>query len=116
MGLLDRISVSPSEKKVCFEHQIGFKHTPPGRALFIADFDVKKRAMTNFKAFANKDRKNFWIAYPRWIEGEAGIVFHSYETGKGCLYVYKMKDGSTVQVSKNARGNYRYPHGEAQPK
>jgi Tol biopolymer transport system component len=116
LGLLDRISVSPTEKKVCFEHQIGFKHTPPGRALFIADFDVKKRAMTNFKAFANKDRKPFWIAYPRWIQGEAGIVFHSYETGKGCLYVYTMKDGSTVQVSKNLRGNYRYPHGEAQPK
>ena len=29
-GLLDRVSVSPSEKKVCFEFQTGFKYTEPG--------------------------------------------------------------------------------------
>ncbi|MHC5054189.1 MAG: TolB family protein [Planctomycetota bacterium] len=116
LGLLDRISISPSETKVCFEHQIGFKHTPPGRALFTADFDVKKRAMTNFKAFANEDRKPFWIAYPRWIAGEERIVYHSYETGKGCLYVYNVKHGTTMKVSRNQHGNYRYPHGEGQPK
>jgi len=27
-GLLDRISISPSEDKICFEHQIGHKHNP----------------------------------------------------------------------------------------
>ena len=114
-GLLDRVSVSPSEKKVCFEFQTGFKYTYPGRTLYIADFDVKERSITNLKAIANEQGKPIWYAYPRWIEGEAGVVYHSGETGKNQLYVYRLKDGSTRRVSTNAGADYRYPHGEAAP-
>jgi len=114
-GLLDRISASPSETKVCFEFQIGFEYKDPGRTLYIADFDAKKRTITNVKAIANKEGKPIWYAYPRWIEGEAAVVYHSYETGKGQLYVYRLQDGSTKRVSTNAGADYRYPHGEAAP-
>ena len=114
-GLLDRISVSPSETKVCFEFQTGFEYKDPGRTLYIADFDVKKRTITNVKAIANKEGKPIWYAYPRWIEGEAAVVYHSYETGKGQLYVYRLEDGSTKRVSTNVGADYRYPHGEAAP-
>jgi hypothetical protein len=111
-GLLDRISVSPSEEKICFEHQIGHKHTPAGRALYVADFDAKKLAITNPKPFANPDRKPRWFAYPRWTKGEKAIVYHASPS----LYLYTLKDGSTVRVSTNPRGDYRYPHGEGLPK
>ena len=114
-GLLDRVSVSPSEKKICFEFMTGFKFKEPGHALYIADFDVQKRAITNLKAIANEQEKQIWFAYPRWIEGEAAVVYHSYETGKGQLYAYRLEDGSTRRVSTNAGADYRYPHGEAAP-
>jgi hypothetical protein len=114
-GLLDRLSVSPSEKKICFEFQTGFIYTNPGRTLSIADFDAQKRTITNAKAIANEAGRPFWCAYPRWIDGEAAAVYHSGETGKNQLYVYRLEDGSTRRVSTNAGADYRYPHGEAAP-
>ncbi len=115
-GLLDRVSVSPSETRVCFEYQTGFKYKDAGRTLYIADFDAKKRTITGAKPFANKDGKEIWFAYPRWTKGEKAIVYHSYQTGKGGLYLYTLKDGSTTRVSTNPRADYRYPHGERMPK
>jgi hypothetical protein len=115
-GLLDRVSVSPGETKVCFEFQKGFVYKDPGRTLYIADLDVKKRAITNLKAIANEDGKPFWYAYPRWIDGESSVVYHMMnQTGKGQLYVYRLEDGSTRRVSSNPNADYRYPHGEAAP-
>jgi len=111
-GLLDRISISPSEDKVCFEHQIGHKHNPIGRTLYVADFDAKKLAMTNVKPFANLERKPQWFAYPRWTKGEKAIVYHAARA----LYLYNLKDGKTTRVSTNPRADYRYPHGERMPK
>jgi hypothetical protein len=114
-GLLDRISVSPSENKVCFESQMGFTYTFPGRTLYIADFDAQQRTITNLKPIANEARKPYWFAYPRWIDGEAAVVYQSSETGKNQLYVYRLEDGSTKRVSANETADYRYPHGEAAP-
>ena len=114
-GILDRVSVSPSEKKVCFEYQKGPVYKDPGRTLFIADFDAAKRTMTNLKPIANEDGKPFWFAYPRWIDGESAVVYHSTQTGRGQLYVYRLEDGSTTRVSANPKADYRYPHGEAAP-
>jgi len=111
-GLLDRISLSPSETKICFEHQIGHKHNPIGRALYVADFDAKKPAILNPKPFANAERKKRWFAYPRWTKGEKAIVYHASPS----LYLYTLSDGSTVRVSTDPRGDYRYPHGEGMPK
>jgi len=113
-GLLDRVSVSPSEKQVCFEFQKGFEYKDPGRTLYIADFNAEKRSITNLKPIANKEGKPYWFAYPRWIDGESQVVYHM-STGKGQLYVYRLEDGSTRKVSTNAGADYRYPHGEAAP-
>jgi hypothetical protein len=115
-GLLDRVSVSPSEQKICFEYRTGFKgRGMAGRTLYIADFDVEKRTIANPKPIANEAGKPFWIAYPRWIHGEAAVVYHSGETGKNQLYVYRLEDASTRRVSTDPRADYRYPHGEAAP-
>jgi len=115
-GELHRVSVSPSEKKVCFEFLKGHNFTEPGHTLYIADFDAEQRAIANLKAIANEDSKPFWYAYPRWIEGEAAVIYHmTNQTGKGQLYVYRLADGSTRRVSTNANADYRYPHGEAAP-
>ncbi len=113
-GLLDRVSVSPSESKVCFEFQEGFEYRDPGRTLYIADFDPTSRRITNLKPIANEDRKPYWYAYPRWIDGESSVVYHR-SAGKGQLFVYRLEDGTTQRVSTNPDADYRYPHGEAAP-
>ena len=113
--LRHRASISPNEKKICFEYLAGAKFTEPGHTLYIVDFDAQKRTITNLKAFANQAAKPIWFAYPRWIEGESAMVYHSGETGKNQLYVYRLEDGSTRRVSTNSRADFRYPHGEATP-
>lgn len=114
-GELHRASISPSEKKICFEYLVGHKFKEPGHTLYIADFDAQQRAITNPKAFANEEAKPIWFAYPRWINGDSAVVYHSTQTGKGQLYVYQMEDGSTRRVSTNAAADCRYPHSEAAP-
>ena len=119
-GNFARISVSPNEKKVCFEF-ISFerrkeiKGAEVGHTLYVADFDVRERAITNLKPFANKAGKKNWFAYARWIDGESAVVYHSGETGHNQLYVYRLDDSSIKRVSTNPTADYRYPHGEAAP-
>ena len=114
-GQLHRASISPSEKKICFEYLAGANFTEPGHTLYFADFDPQRRTITNLKAFANQAGKPIWYAYPRWIDGESAVVYHSGETGKNQLYVYRLEDGSTRRVSTNPNADYRYPHGESAP-
>ncbi|MBP7937149.1 MAG: hypothetical protein KA354_21095 [Phycisphaerae bacterium] len=114
-GQMHRASISPSEKKICFEFLKGHDFTEPGHTLCIADFDAQRRTITNPKVIANEEGKPFWYAYPRWINGESAVVYHLNNTGKGQLYVYRLEDGSTKCVSANAAADYRYPHGEAAP-
>lgn len=114
-GQMHRASISPSEKKICFEFLRGHKFTEPGHTLYMADFDAQHRTITNLKPIANEEGKPFWYAYPRWINGESAVVYHLNNTGHGQLYVYQLADGSTKRVSTNATADYRYPHGEAAP-
>jgi Tol biopolymer transport system component len=114
-GQFYRMSVSPSQERVCFEFQVGAGYQEVGHALYIADFDAEKRTITNLKVIANEEQKRSWYAYPRWIHGESAVVYHLNNTGKGQLYVYQLEDGSTRRVSTNANADYRYPHGEAAP-
>jgi hypothetical protein len=114
-GQLHRASISPGEKKVCFEYLAGADFREPGHTLYIADFDAEKRTITNPKVIANAEGKPFWYAYPRWIDGESAVVYHLNQTGKGQLYIYHLADGSTKRVSTNGSADYRYPHGEAAP-
>lgn len=114
-GQLHRASISPSEKKICFEYLAGANFTEPGHTLYVADFDAQRRTIANLKAFANEAGRMIWYAYPRWIDGESAIVCHSGETGRNQLYVYRLDDGSTRRVSTNPNADYRYPHGEAAP-
>ena len=111
-GILDRVSVSPSETKVCFEYQKGFLYKDTGRTLYLADFDAEKRTITNVKPFANEEGANRWFAYPRWTKDETAIVYHASPS----LYLYTLEDGTTVKVSTNDGADYRYPHCEATPK
>ncbi len=111
-GILDRISISPSETKVCFEYQKGFNYKMGGRTLYVADFDAEKRSITNAKPFANEEGGPVWFAYPRWTKDETAIVYHA----DGKLYLYKPADGSTMKVSTDNSAKYIYPHGEATPK
>ena len=40
-GQMHRASISPSEKKICFEFLQGSNFTEPGHTLYIADFDAE---------------------------------------------------------------------------
>jgi Tol biopolymer transport system component len=117
-GLLDRISITPSETKVCFEFQKGHgNYRYPGRVLYIADFDASARTITNPRVFANEiAAPNITYLYPRWTKDESAIVYHCDKTGKNQLYMYRLSDGSTKRVSTNLNVNYLFPHGEASPK
>lgn len=117
-GRLDRVSVSPSETKVCFELQRGFgPYKYPGRILYIADFDAKARTVTNPKIIANEaGDKEITYLYPRWTRDESAVVYHCNKTGHNQLYMYRLKDGSTIRVSTDAGAEYLFPHGEATPK
>ncbi len=111
-GILDRISIAPSETKVCFEYQKGFDYEMSGRTLYVADFDAEELTISNAKPFANEEGKPVWFAYPRWTRDESAIVYHA----GGKLFLYKLEDGSTVKVSTDDGASYIYPHGEATPK
>ena len=111
-GILDRVSISPSETRVCFEYQTGFKYKNTGRTLYIADFDASKPSITNAKAFANEAGADRWFAYPRWTKDEQAIVYQASPS----LYLYTLEDGSTRKVSTTVGADYRYPHMEATPK
>ena len=82
----------------------------------IADFDVKRRTITNVKIIANEERKSVWFAYPRWTKDGKAVIYHANTTGKGQLFLYTLKDGTTKKVSTNDNIDYRYPHGEDAPK
>ncbi|MCB1126865.1 MAG: hypothetical protein KDM81_10235, partial [Verrucomicrobiae bacterium] len=110
--LLDRVSLSPGETRVCFEYQRGYEYKDAGRTLYLADFDAKKPSITNARAFANAEGANRWFAYPRWTKDEAAIVYHASPS----LYLYTLKDGTTRKVSTNPRAEYRYPHTAGAPK
>ena len=114
-GQLHRASISPDETKICFEFLPGSKFVEPGHTLYIADFDGRKRTITNLKAIANADGKPIWYAYARWIENQSAVIYHSGQTGKNQLYVYRLADGTTTRVSTDPAADYRYPHGEAAP-
>ena len=114
-GQLHRASISPSEKKICFEFLEGQTFREPGHTLYIADFNARERTIANLKVIANQEGKPFWYAYPRWLNGEAEVIYHSSQTGKNQLYIYRVADASTRRVSTNPGADYRYPHGEAAP-
>jgi Tol biopolymer transport system component len=111
-GVLARISLSVDESKVCFEYQKGFKRSVSGRTLYMADFDVEKRVMSNFEAFANEEGEPIWFAYPRWTRDQSAIMYHA----GGALYLYTPSTKTTLKVSTDGKADYRYPHGEATPK
>ena len=110
-GSLDRLSISPDETKICFDYHPGKENPMPGRTLYVADFDVKARTITNPKPFANEERQKVWFDYPRWTKDGAAIV---YMAG-GKLFLHTLADGSTKEVSTDPKADYRYPHGEATP-
>jgi Tol biopolymer transport system component len=110
-GMLDRLSVSPDETKICFDYHPGKENPMPGRTLYVADFDGKARTITNAKPFANAEGKKVWFDYPRWTKDGKAIVYHA----GGKLYLFTLADGSTKQVSTDPKADYRYPHGEATP-
>ncbi len=110
-GILDRVSISPDEKRICFDYHPGKTNPNPGRTLYVADFDVKSRTITNPKAFANAERQKVWFDYPRWTKDGSAIV---YMAG-GKLFLHTLADGTTKQVSTDPKADYRYPHGEATP-
>gem|GEM_PF-1063288 len=91
-GVLERIRLSPSETRLCFEFQTGFEDDVPGRTLYIADFDAKQPAITNARPFANEDGKPVRFAWPRWSKDESAIVYQA----DGKLYSYNLADKSTT--------------------
>ena len=93
-GVLDRISLSPSETKLCFEFQTGFDRDVPSRTLYVANFDAKQPSINDARPFANEDGKPIWYAFPRWSKDESVIIYQADEK----LYLYNLANKSTTNV------------------
>lgn len=117
-GTIDRVSLTPSETKLCCEFQKGSgPYRYPGRTLYIADFDVTTRTVSNPKPITDTEPDPTIIyLYPRWTNDESAVVYHCSKTGKNQLYMYRLEDGSTVRVSTKADAGYMFPCGERTPK
>jgi len=117
-GSIDRVSLTPSETKICAEYQEGFgPYRYPGRTIYIADFDVASLTVSNPKPITDTEPNPETIRlYPRWTKDESAVVYHCNKTGKNQLYMYRLKDGSTIRISANANADYMFPCGEATPK
>lgn len=117
-GSIDRVSLTPSETKICAEYQEGFgPYRYPGRTIYIADFDVASRTVSNPKPITDTEPNPETIRlYPRWTKDESAVVYHCNKTGKNQLYMYRLKDGSTTRVSTKLNANYMFPCGEESPK
>ncbi|MHC4249093.1 MAG: FecR domain-containing protein [Planctomycetota bacterium] len=115
-GLLDRISISPGETKICFEFQKGHgKHSYSGRTLYVADFDVEARAITNPTVIA-EGGEGWDVNFPRWTADEGAVLYHCNRTGKTQIYMHRLRDGSTTRLSTDGEANYTFPNAEATPK
>ena len=117
-GFIDRVSLTPSETKLCAENQTQLgPYRYPGRTLFIADFDVSSRTVSNRKPITDtKPDPDVLRLYPRWSADESAVIYHCNMTGKNQLYMYRLKDGATIRVSANANADYMFPCGQASPK
>ena len=117
-GALRRLSVSPSDTKITYEYcksWQSFKYT--GKTLYIADFDAKTLSVSNAVPITDTSPDSDTITiYPRWTRDESAVVYHSDISGKSQLYMYRLRDRSTIKVSTNPEVNYRYPCGAAAPK
>ena len=47
---------------------------------------------------------------------ESAVVYHSNISGQNQLYMYQLRDKSTMKVSADPEADYKYPCGEAAPK
>jgi hypothetical protein len=114
-GLLDRISISPSETMICFEFQKGHgEHSYLGRSLYVADFDAGSRSITNPRVVA-RGGEGWDVNFPRWTADESAVLYHCNRTGKTQLYMHRLKDGSVTRLSTDGEANYAFPNAEATP-
>ena len=134
-GLLDRVSVSPSEKKVCFELRPNGRgpYRFVGHVLYIADFDAKARTITNPKVIANAEanpapdvplpsmdprRKAPSSTTPNKHRDSslANDDTDIWSRGQSTLHVPPEGTDQTIRISIDPNANYMYPHGEKTPK
>jgi Tol biopolymer transport system component len=89
----------------------------PGRTIYIADFDVKTRTVSNPVSISdpNPNPKTMTL-YPCWTKDESAVVYHSDKSGRNQLYMYRLKDKSTSCVSTNPNAGCLFACGEATPK
>ena len=117
-GMADRISISPSETKICYDFQKGFgMNQYPGRTIYVADFDVATRTVSNPVAISDPDpNPKTMTLYPCWTSDETAVVYHCDKSGKNQLYMYRLQDQSTTCVSTNPNAGWLFACGEATPK
>ena len=117
-GTIDRVSISPSETRICYEFQKGFgPYRYPGRTLYVAGFDVATRTVSDPVAITDTEpAPTITVLYPRWTKDESAVVYHCNRTGRSQLYMYRLRDAATIRVSTNPDAGYAFPCGEETPK
>lgn len=111
-----KLSVSPDEKRVCYmldnnEDITSYEDV----VIAYADFDKETLAITNQVIITDDDRSCI-CEYPRWTPDGKYIVYDSNRSRKYQVYAYRLSDGVTTRLSKDASVNDMFAHFKGAPK
>jgi hypothetical protein len=114
--LWHKLSVSPSETKVTYMHDVdGNWGTFNDAVLMYADLDVGSLTISDPVAFTDEDL-SYLDEYPRWNEDESLIIYSSDRSGKFQLYAYRLADKETFLVSPDPDSDDKFGNFEGCPK
>ena len=106
IGLLDKISLSPDESKICFDMKEGFNHDQDGRTIYYGDFDVKSLTISNIVSITEPSENGLDA---RWVKDEKKIIFSSTKSGTRQLYIYNLKTKKITKISNELTNKSETP-------
>ena len=108
IGLLENISLSPDENKICFDMGKGFypKSEGEGKTVYYADFDIKSLTISNVVGFTKPYHNG---SNPRWTKENKSIIYSSTESGGRQLYIYDLESKKIKKISSNSSAHYTTP-------
>ncbi len=111
-----KLSISPDEKRVCY--MLDNNDDPSSYedvVIAYADFDKQALTITN-QVIITEDKRSYICEYPRWTPDGKHIVYDSNRSGKYQVYAYRLSDGVTARLTKNASANDMFAHFKGAPK
>lgn len=114
--LWHKVSVSPSETKICYMLDNDRKiATYKDAVIAIADFDVRNLKVRNQIIITKMDPDGVY-EYPTWSSDEKFVIYDTNKSGKYQIYAYNLETKKTTRISPDAKRNYLFGAAENLPK